>query len=95
MKFLIVVVTVLAALPVSGQSKAEYFNTLKSGMLKYLNIDATEQTVNLIGNTAVLVGKVKFTILLNGEKKEFDFGFTEVYAQHEGLWKLVLYAFRQ
>ena len=76
------------------QSKTEYFNTLKSGMLKYLNINVTEQAVNVIENTAVLVGKVKFTISLNGEKKDFDFSFTEVYAQGNNSWKLVLYAFR-
>lgn len=76
------------------QSKAEYFKTLENGMLKYQNIDVTEQTVNVIGCTAVIVGKVKFNILLNGEKKDFDYGFTEVYTQNEGQWKLVLYSFR-
>jgi len=76
------------------QSKTEYFNTLKSGMLQYLNVNVTEHTVNVIENTAVLVGKVKFTISLNGEKKDFDFGFTEVYSQGYNSWKLVLYAFR-
>lgn len=77
------------------QSKKEYLETLKSGMLVYKKIDVNENNVRIFGKTAVLIGKVDFSITLNGEKKDFNFLYTEVYAKNKKSWSLVLYAFQK
>jgi hypothetical protein len=76
------------------QSKEEYFKTLRSGFLEYNNIDVTERFAKIYGNTAIIMGKVKFNISINKEKRDFNFGFTEVYSYHKGKWKMILLAFR-
>jgi hypothetical protein len=77
------------------QSKNEYLETLKSGMLAYKKIDVKENNVRIFGKTAVLIGKVDFSITLNGEKKNFNFSYTEVYGKNKKGWSLVLYAFQK
>jgi hypothetical protein len=76
------------------QAKEDYFKTLKSGFLEYKMIDVIETSVKTFDKTSVVMGKVKFQIILNGELKEFDFQFTEVYVLMKDKWSLILYTFR-
>jgi hypothetical protein len=76
------------------QTREDYFKTLKSGILEYKMIDVTEASVKTFDNTSVVIGKVKFKITLNGEPKDFDFQFTEVYVFTKDKWSLILYSFR-
>jgi hypothetical protein len=77
------------------QSKNEYLENLKSGMLVYNKIDVKENSVRIIGATAILIGKVDFNVSINGEKKDFNFSFTEVYTKNKKSWSLALYAFQK
>jgi hypothetical protein len=77
------------------QSKEEYFKTLRNGFLEYNNIDVTERSIKIYGNTAIIIGKVKFNISINKEKRDFNFRFTEVYSYDKGKWKMILLAFRE
>jgi len=77
------------------QSKEEYFKTLRSGFLEYNTIDVTERSIKIYGNTAVIIGKVNFNISINKEKRDFNFGFTEVYSYNKDKWKMILLSFRK
>jgi hypothetical protein len=76
------------------QPKDEYFKTLRNGFLEYNKIDVTERSIKVYGKSAIIIGKVKFNITINKEIRDFNFGFTEVYAYNRGKWKMILLSFR-
>jgi hypothetical protein len=74
------------------QSKAQYLDNLKSGMLKYNKVDIKEAKATVVGSTAFVLGKCTFSVTFQGQDKTFDFGYTEVYALENDKWKMALYA---
>lgn len=77
------------------QTKAEYFKNLQDGDLIYNKADVYEKSVKIFDKTAVVMGKVKFNVTFQGKLADFDFMFTEVYAQQGKKWKLVLHSMRK
>lgn len=77
------------------QTKAEYLDNLKSGMLKYNKVDIKEAKATVTGNTAFILGKCTFNVTFREQDKNYDFGYTEVYSLENGKWKLVLYAVQE
>jgi hypothetical protein len=67
-------------------TKADWINQLKTGRFVYDRIEQKEARAKVYGNTAVLVGKAKFTI--NGGSV-FNLIYTEVYTRKNDQWKLV------
>lgn len=67
-------------------TKYEWINLLKSGGFVYNKIEPKEVSVKVYGNTAVLLGKAKFTI--NGGSI-YHLVYTEVFTKKNGFWKLV------
>ena len=74
------------------QTKAEYLDNLKNGMLKYDSADVKEVSARIVGSTAIVLGKYHFAIHFRGNPAAYDFAFTEVYALVNKQWKMVLYA---
>jgi hypothetical protein len=77
------------------QTKAEYLDNLKSGMLKYNAVDIKDAKATVVGATAFVLGNCRFHVTFNGKEMEFDFGYTEVYALQNNKWKMALYAVRK
>lgn len=67
-------------------TKDDWINQLKTGRFVYNKIEQKEASVKVYGNTAVLVGKAKFTV--NGGS-EYHLVYTEVYTKKKNQWKLV------
>ena len=78
----------LVFIHLTGQttSKAEWIKQMKSKQFIYNKIEQKEASVKVYGNTAVLVGKAKFTV--NGGSV-YNLIYTEVYTQKNNEWKLV------
>jgi hypothetical protein len=74
------------------QNKVEYLNTLTSGRLKYNSVDVKEEKVTVVDNTAFVLGKCSFNVTFEGQIKNFNFSFTEVYSLHKRKWKMILYS---
>lgn len=74
------------------QSKSEYLDNLKSGMLKYNKVDIKEVKATVVSSTAYILGKCTFNVTFQGKDMTFDFGYTEVYSLENNKWKMVLYA---
>lgn len=74
------------------QTKAEYLDNLKSGMLKYDSAVVQDVSARIIGTTAIVLGKCHFAIHFKGNPAAYDFAYTEVYALVNKQWKMVLYA---
>lgn len=73
---------------ITGQitSKKEWMNQLRSGRFVYNKIEQKEAAVKVYRDTAVLVGKAKFTV--NGASV-YPLVYTEVYTKKNNKWKLV------
>ncbi|MFV8466717.1 nuclear transport factor 2 family protein [Flavobacterium sp. LB1P62] len=67
-------------------TKKDWMNQLRNGSFVYNKIEQKEASVKVYRDTAVLVGKAKFTI--NGGSL-YHLVYTEVYTKKNDKWKLV------
>lgn len=70
------------------ESKQEFIQDIKSGKLRYTNIQILEASARIYPSTAIVTGKGKFTVTLEGNNLELTLSYTEVYVQKDGKWLL-------
>lgn len=70
------------------ENKQELIQDLKSGKLRYVNIDVIESTARVYTNTAIVTGKGKFSVVLDGADLAINLFYTEVYILKNGKWLL-------
>lgn len=70
------------------ENKQEFIQDIKSGKLRYTNIQILEATARIYPSTAIVTGKGKFTVTLEGNNLELTLSYTEVYVQKDGKWLL-------
>jgi len=70
------------------ESKQEIIQDIKSGKLRYVNIQVTEASVRIYPSMAIINGKGKFSVLLDGNPLELTLSYTEVYIQKKDKWLL-------
>ena len=69
------------------QTKKEFIEDFK-GKLIYHDISISEMHVRVYRRSAVVTGKGRFTVSLNGNRSETNLFFTEVYIRNGNKWKL-------
>jgi len=67
---------------------AEFVDDIKSGKLKYVNIEVQESSARIYPGTAIVTGKGKFRVELEGKPLDINLYYTEVYIQKKGKWLL-------
>ena len=74
----------------SGQmeSKAQFLESLRSGKLRYLSAQPSDQAVRLYGDTAVVTGRAEIKANNQGQELVLSLRFTEVWVKSGGTWKL-------
>ena len=70
------------------ETKQELIQDIKSGKLRYTNIQVLEASVRIYPSTAIVTGKGKFQVTLDGNNLELNLSYTEVYVQKDGKWLL-------
>lgn len=70
------------------ESKKEILEDIKSGKLRYQSIESRDIVVRIYPKTAILTGKGKFTVVLEGKELLFDLAYTEVYVMKNKKWLL-------
>lgn len=70
------------------ETKAELIQDLKSNKLRYVNIEVAESTPRVYSNTAIVTGKGKFMVVLEGNDLAINLYYTEVYILKNGNWLL-------
>ena len=70
------------------ETKSELIADLKSGKLRYVTIEVIESSARLYSNTAIVTGKGKFTVVLDGNDLIINLYYTEVYVLKNGNWLL-------
>ncbi len=70
------------------ETKEELIQDIKSGKLRYVNIDVTETSARVYASAAIVTGKGKFTVLLDGSELIINLFYTEVYVLKNEKWLL-------
>lgn len=69
-------------------TKEKELNTIKNGGIQYKHAEIEETSIRFIGNTAIILDKIRLTAIVGGNEVVNPFMVTEVYVQIDGNWKL-------
>ena len=68
--------------------KDQEINVIKSGNIWYKKAEVYGASVNMIGNTAILLNDIDLVAVVGGNEVVNPFMVTEVYTNQNGRWKL-------
>lgn len=68
--------------------KDQEINTIKSGGIWYKKAEVYGASVNMVGNTAILLNDIDLVAVVGGNEVINPFMVTEVYTNQNGKWKL-------
>jgi hypothetical protein len=68
--------------------KAQEINVIRSGGIHYKKADIHSVSVNIIGNTAILLNDITLLAVVGGNEVTNPFIVTEVYIKENGKWLL-------
>lgn len=68
--------------------KTQELNTIKGGMIWYKKAETYGASVNIFGNTAILLNDIDLLAVVGGNEVTHAFMVTEVYLKEDGKWKM-------
>jgi len=68
--------------------KTQELNTIKGGMIWYKKAEVYGASVNIFGNTAILLNDIDLLAVVSGNEVTHAFMVTEVYLKENGRWKM-------
>lgn len=68
-------------------TKASFLDNLRSGRSRYTVFEPSDVKVQMHGETAVVTGRAKVTVLTNGQPSDILLRYTSVYVKQDGTWK--------
>jgi hypothetical protein len=68
--------------------KTQELNTIKNGFIWYKKAAVYGASVNIFGNTAILLNDIDLLAVVGGNEVTHAFMVTEVYLKEEGKWKM-------
>jgi len=68
--------------------KTQELNTIKGGFIWYKKADVYGASVNIFGNTAILLNDIDLLAVVGGKEVVHAFMVTEVYLKENGKWKI-------
>jgi len=69
-------------------SKSQELDVIKSGFIHYKTVDVEDASVRFIGDTAILLNRIRLVAVVRGNEVVNPFVVTEVYIRQDGAWKL-------
>jgi Domain of unknown function (DUF4440) len=73
-------------------TKADYLAKIRSGYYAYARIDHPVERVDVLGDSAVVVGRMTADLSVDGTPKTIDNLALAVWTRADGEWQLVAYA---
>ena len=73
-------------------TKDEYLAKVRSGYYDYLQIDHPVERVEVVGDTAIVVGRMTADLTVDGTRKTIDNLALAVWTRAGGDWRLLAYA---
>jgi hypothetical protein len=71
------------------QDKAAFISDIKTGKIKYLTIEPTDQKARVFGTTAVVTGGASVHVVQNGNDLTFKIRYTNTHLNRGGAWQMV------
>lgn len=68
--------------------KTQELNTIKGGMIWYKKAEVYGASVNIFGNTAILLNDIDLLAVVGGNEVTHAFMVTEVYIKENGKWQM-------
>ncbi len=68
--------------------KTQELNTIKGGFIWYKKAEVYGASVNIFGNTAILLNDIDLLAVVGGNEVTHAFMVTEVYLKENGKWKM-------
>lgn len=68
--------------------KKQELDTIKGGMIWYKKAEIYSASVNIFGNTAILLNDIDLVAMVGGHEAINPFMVTEVYIKEDGKWKM-------
>lgn len=69
-------------------SKRQELDVIKGGFIHYKTVDIQDVSVRFIGDTAILLNRIRLVAVVGGNEVTNPFMVTEVYVRQDGAWKL-------
>jgi len=69
-------------------TKTSFIESLVSGKRDYVASAATIQNVRILGDVAIIRGNVKVTVADNGQSRDLDIGYTDVWVWKDKRWQM-------
>ena len=69
-------------------TKAEFIESLTSGKRDYVATTFEIQGVRILGDVAIIRGSAKVTVADNGQSRELDLGYTDVWLWKDKRWQM-------
>jgi hypothetical protein len=73
--------------------KSEELTTIKNGNIWYKKVEIYNVTINIFGNTAILLNDIDLIAVVGGNEVINPFMVTEVYIKTKGIWKMASLTF--
>jgi ketosteroid isomerase-like protein len=73
-------------------TKGEYFGKVRSGYYRYRRIEHPVERVEVVGDTAIVVGRMTADLDVDGAPKTIDNLALAVWVRRDGGWQLLCYA---
>ena len=70
-------------------TKADAVGMFTSGRMKFDKYDTSETTFRILGDTAIVNGRLKRTRVINGATTDDDWRFTKVYVRRADRWQVI------
>lgn len=74
-------------------SKTQELDVIQSGTIQYRDIDIQDVSVRMMGDTAIVLNRIKLVAVVGGNEVTNPFSVTEVYVMDGGKRKLAVLAF--
>lgn len=70
-------------------TKADALGVFTSGRMKLEKYDTSETTFRILGDTAIVTGRLKRSRVIKGTTVDDDWRFTKVYARRADRWQVI------
>jgi len=71
------------------ETKPQFLETLRSGRIKYDQIEPADVKIRMYGQTAVVTGRSTMHVRAGGQAQTFQIRFIEVDVLRDGRWRMV------
>jgi hypothetical protein len=69
-------------------SKQSFIESLTSGRRDYAKTEASIETIRFFGDTAIIRGKAKVTVIDQGTPRDLHIGYTDVWVLKDKQWRM-------